>query len=191
MGWSASQAWEREWWGTCVNTLGEELKQVLYLHKMGLHFTEDDKTPYKIDMGGASVLDIGGGPVSLLLKCVNVRGKVIDPLAFPLWVLERYQAAGIEFEHSLAEELEEFGWDECWVYNVLPHVQYPEVLIRNARHAAKLIRIFDWIDTPVSPGHLCSVSEEQLDAWLGGEGKVELIDQGRCRGKAYYGIFPT
>lgn len=188
--WSEAQAWECDWWGTCVNTLGEELKQVLYLHKMGLHFTEDDKTPYKIDMAGVSILDIGGGPVSLLLKCVNFsRVKVVDPLQLPTWVLARYKAADIEFEQSRVEDIEESGWDECWIYNVLPHVENPEVLIFKARQAAQLIRIFDWINTPLSDGHLCSVSEEQLNYWLGGEGKVELINDGKCRGKAYYGIF--
>ena len=28
---------------------------------------------------------------------MNVKGKVIDPLEFPSWVLTRYEAAGIEF----------------------------------------------------------------------------------------------
>lgn len=191
MSWNEAQVWECDWWGTCVNTLGEELKQVLYARKMGLKFYDDGKTPYNIDMAGLSVLDIGGGPISLLLKCVNVKGKVVDPLWFPPWVLARYKAAGIEVEHILGEELDESSWDECWIYNVLPHVDSPRTLIRKARRAARLIRIFDWIDTSISSGHLCSVSEEQLNAWLGGEGKVELINKGKCRGRAYYGIFTT
>lgn len=189
---SEAQAWEREWWGDCINTLGEELKQVLYARKMGLAFFNDGKTPYNIDMNGLSVLDVGGGPVSLLLKCVNLaRGKVVDPLAFPAWVLARYGLAGIGFEQMAGEDMDEIGWDECWLYNILTHVERAEMLIRKARQAARLVRIFDWIDIRPSAGHPCSVSREQLDAWLGGEGRVELINQSECRGKAYYGVFPT
>lgn len=191
MSWSEAQAWEREWWGSCVNTTDEELKQVVYAGRMGLKFFRGRGTPYNIDMKGASVLDIGGGPVSLLLKCVNVRGKVIDTLEFPPWVLARYEAVGIDFGRVQGEDIAEVYWDECWVYNVLPHVADPEALIHRARCAARLIRIFDWIDTLPSPGHLSSVSEKQLNTWLKGEGRVELIDEQSCTGKAYYGVFPT
>lgn len=185
-------AWEREWWGDCVNTLGEELKQTLYARKMGLRFFDDGKTSFNIDMSGLCVLDIGGGPVSLLLKCVNLaRAKVVDPLGFPTWVLARYAAADIDFEQVCAEDIAETGWDECWLYNVLPHVERPRAVIRRARRAARIIRVFDWIDTAPSAGHPCSVSEEQLNAWLQGEGRVELINEGGCKGKAYYGVFPA
>ena len=91
----AANEWEKQWWGTCQNTYGEEEKQVVCATKMGLRFFHDGKGPYNIDMHGSSVLDIGGGPCSLLLKCVNVKGKVADPLllGFPHWILERYEEA--------------------------------------------------------------------------------------------------
>lgn len=189
--WEKAQEWERDWWGACHNTYGEEQKQLLYANRMGLQTFHDSKSPFNFDLNDISVLDIGGGPVSILLKCTNFsRARVIDSLAFPDWVLARYELARIEFERGQGEHLDETGWDECWIYNVLEHTERPELIIQNARKAAKLIRIFQWIDTGLSAGHLHSLSETQLNDWLDGEGKVELINRGECRGKAYYGIFP-
>ena len=191
MNWQAAQEWEREWWGNCCNSLGEETKQLLYANRMGLRTFYDGKSPHNFDLGGTSVLDIGGGPCSLLLKCVNVVGKVVDPLEFPAWVSMRYQAAGIELKRAQGEHIDTTGWDEAWLYNVLEHTEEPESIIQNARRAARLVRVFQWIDTGLSAGHLHSLTAAQLNDWLNGAGKVEQIDQGECRGRAYYGIFPT
>lgn len=190
--WEKAQEWEKSWWGNCVNTTGEEKKQLLYARKMGLQFFHNGKSPYNIDMQGKSVLDVGGGPCSLLLKCVNVVGSVYDPLKVPQWVRDRYTAAGIGFYNQKAEMMVNFNNDEIWIYNVLQHVENPESVARNAQKAAKLIRLFEWIDTPTNIGHPHSLSEGKLNEWLGGYGKVEQIDgEANCWGRAYYGIFPT
>ena len=215
--WTEAQEWEQDWWGTCCNVLGEEMKQLLYANRMGLDVFKfhDGKSPYNFDLGGISVVDIGGGPCSLLLKCVNFsRAKVIDPLEFPAWVLARYEAAGIEFERMRGEGLDVFGsgaisrlasWDaeRHWtapdvggkfdlalIYNVLQHVEHPQLVIEGARAKADLIRIFEWISTPVNVGHLHTLTEGKLNEWLGGEGKVEtLTGQAYCWGRCYYGVF--
>lgn len=184
-----AQNWEKDWWGTCVNTYGEERKQLLYANRMGLNTFHNGKSPYNFNMKGKSVLDIGGGPTSLLLKCTDVMGKVIDPLKFPQWVIDRYSLAGIDFVNKPGEELNETGYDEIWIYNVLQHVENPGEILSNARKAGKLVRIFEWIDTPTNIGHPHSLSEQWLNKQLDGIGKVELLD-GLCKGKGYYGIFP-
>ena len=117
--WEAAQEKERNWWGSCQNTFEEEGKQLEYAVKMGLDHSPDGMNPYSFDMKGKSVLDIGGGPASLLLKCRNVRGKVVDPMVVPSWVIERYREAGIEYERTMAETMQESGWDEVWIYNTL------------------------------------------------------------------------
>lgn len=183
--------WEREWWGTCQNTFGEEEKQLLYARKMGLFFFHDGKSPYNIDMQGASVLDVGSGPASLLLKCVNVRGKVIDPLTFPSWVYSRYNESGLSWQQICAERMDEQGWDEVWIYNVLQHVENPQLVIEKAKRAGRLIRIFEWIDMAPTSTHPSILREAELNEWLGGEGKVEQFNgQHECYGRGYYGIFP-
>jgi len=186
-----AQKWEKEWWGNCVNTYGEEMKQFLYAEKMGLNRAPTIKTPYRFDLQGKSVLDIGGGPTSLLLKCENVKSLVIDPINFPKWIWDRYEEAGITFLCMEGEEIPtKDSFDEVWIYNVLAHCKNPKEIIENARKVSKLIRIFEWIDTPVGAGHISSLTEKELNEWLEGEGKVEQLT-GVAHGKAYYGVFPT
>jgi len=160
---------------------------------MGIEFFHDRKSPYCIDAKGLSILDIGGGPTSLLLKCINLgQGVVVDPLPVPEWVLARYEVAGIEYRQHLAEIPLPLGFDECWIYNVLQHVDDPELVIIEARKAAKLIRLFEWVNASTNIGHLHILTKARLDAWLGGEGKTEeLVGQHNCYGRAYYGVFPT
>jgi len=187
---SYSHQWEREWWGGCFNTLGEEMKQLTYAKKMGFQFFHDGKSPYNIDMEGKSVLDIGGGPVSLLLKCVNVRGTVIDPCEYPDWVMRRYEAAGIRYITARGEDVEFSHLFDCaLIYNTLQHTDDPELIIRNAKKSAQVIRIFEWIDIPPCAGHPHMLTEEKLNEWLGGDGKVEWIDENTATGKCYYGVF--
>lgn len=192
--WQKAQEWEQGWWGNTVNTYGEQEKQLLYARKMGLTFFHNGKSPYNIDMGGKSVLDVGGGPCSLLLKCVNVdRPTVIDPLQVPQWVKARYEAANIRlWPYQMENALKASSFTEGWLYNVLQHCKNPEQVVRNVQRSVELIRIFEWIDTPTNVGHPHSLSEGKLNEWLGGHGKVETINgEANCWGKCYYGVFPT
>lgn len=193
--WNRAQEWEADWWGKCLNTYGEEEKQLLYASRMGLKFFHNGKSPYNIDAGYASVIDVGGGPNSLLLKTVNRAGSaVLDPLAMPEWVKERYRAADIMLLQKPAEEFrcDACDFDEVWIYNCLQHTENPQAVIANARHNGRLIRIFEWIDTEVNIGHPHSLTKEMLDDLLAGYGKVEALSgQANCYGRCYYGIFPA
>jgi hypothetical protein len=102
-----------------------------------------------LDAMGKRILDIGGGPVSMLLKTQNLAlGMVCDPITYPAWAYERYRAKGIIYLVQSGEDIASFGWDEVWIYNVLQHCMDPNKIIDNARKAAPLIRIFEWIDFP-------------------------------------------
>lgn len=183
--WQRAQAWEKDWHGNCVNKVGGEWHQVQTIApKMGLVRVVNIERTHVFDLKGKSVLDIGGGAASLLLKCVNVRGKVVDPLQFPDWVYARYDCAGIEWEVKKGEDVDETDYDEAWIYNTLQHVENPKRVIDNARRAGKLVRMFEYINIPVCPGHIHRLKESDLNKWLGGEGKVE-------DDKRYYGIFPS
>jgi len=195
--WSKAQEWESGWWGTCVNTYGEEEKQMVYADRMGLKFFHDGRSPYNIDMKdpitgvSTTVIDIGGGPTSILLKCVNLGfSKVVDPLKIPHWVELRYGEAGIVFEQKPAERIQDdFLYDEAWIYNCLQHTANPKRIVKNALKLAKIIRVFEWLDTSINEGHPHSFTEELLNKWLGGEGKVETLKERTLRGRCYYGIF--
>lgn len=194
MSWQDEQHFELNWWGNCINTFWEETKQIIYAKRMGLKASMVLGKYPVYDLKGISVLDIGGGPVSMLLKCIN-RGKsiVIDPCDYPKWIDERYKEANIIYWRMKGEEIPTIApiepVDEVWIYNVLQHVDDPKLIIENAKKVSKIIRIFEWIDNGVSPGHPHDLKEQKLNKWLNGIGKVEQLNESGCHGKAYYGIF--
>jgi len=189
--WAEATKWEADWHGNCVNSLGEEYKQMAYARRMGLKAFHNGKSPFNFNLNGATVLDIGGGPYSLLLKCENVgRGVVADPCDYPEWVNMRYESAFITRLKVKGEDLDtSLKFDEVWLYNCLQHTEDPELIVQNARKIGKIVRLFEWIDTGVADGHLHDLTEENLNKWLGGIGKVERMNENTAVGKCYYGIF--
>lgn len=200
--WEKAQEWEEQWHSNCVNSLNEELKQIVYAEKMGLIRKPTSKTPYNYDLEGKSILDIGGGAYSLLLKCENFKKNregdlgtsVIDPLMdkYPEWVLERYESADIFYKSMRGEDLNtksEEVFDECWIYNVLEHTENPEKVCSNALKSGKIVRVFEWLGVPKNVGHPHTLNENDLNKWLKGQGRVEKINRNGAVGTAYFGVF--
>lgn len=188
-----SDDYEMSFWGDAGNTFHEEQKQIVYATRMGLRPIWDCAHPPSFDLEGRSVLDIGGGPVSLLLKCTNRgRCKVIDPAPFPKWVWRRYQDCGIGYAIEKAEAIMadlDGEFDEAWIYNVLQHVDEPALVIAKARSVSRAVRIFEWIEVDPYPGHPHRLEREQLDEWLGGAGFTARLNEHGAVGLAYYGVF--
>jgi 2-polyprenyl-3-methyl-5-hydroxy-6-metoxy-1,4-benzoquinol methylase len=192
-----AQDFEAAWWGDCCNTFGEEAKQLTYAPRMGLVNTPREGKWPVYDLAGKSVLDIGGGPASMLLKTVNGgQLTVVDPCPYPTWVERRYDEAGIDWvSRKGGEDFRDipaskiFEYDECWIYNVLQHVVDPEKVIETARAHAPLLRIFEWIETPPCDGHPHTLHAADLNAWIGGPGTVGYVDENGAVGMAYWGAF--
>lgn len=204
--WEKAQEFETTWWGDCCMTYGEESKQRVYASRMGLVERQIDGRWPVYDLGNKSVLDFGGGPTSILLKCVNFRaGTIIDPIHWPRWVAERYRAHGVacipvrgedwewesEWEAKHKDLLEGMRYDEGWMYNCLQHTEDPERVVRNLRDSAKVLRIFEWVNAEVNEGHPHSISAENLRRWLGSStmpayGIVEAVDENGAVGEAFY-----
>lgn len=184
---------EDAWWGDVGNTFHEEQKQLVYAARMGLRAIWGGAHPPVFDLGGASVIDIGGGPVSLLLKCVNRDGcAVVDPGRFPSWVAQRYEQCGIMFWNGKGEEMDVEGmahFEEAWIYNVLCHVDDPALVIERARGVASTIRIFEWIEQDPYPGHPQRLERKALESWLGAPGFVADLNEDGAVGRAFYGVF--
>lgn len=192
--WNEHQKWEKEWHDNCVNSYFEETKQIIYAKKMGLVATGDNGRFPSYDLNGKTVLDIGGGAYSILLKCRNYKkAAIVDPCDYPIWVHVRYQTAGIDFFRIKGEDIKETPkYDEAWIYNCLQHTEDPERIIKNARRVAKIIRIFEWVDHGVTMGHPQDLKADLLDKWLGGNGTVEDIwYAGQFLGHGYFGVFKT
>ena len=199
MDWNDEQRWERSWWGDCINTFAEETKQITYAHRMGLvNETDGAHWPY-YNLAGRSVIDIGGGPTSMLLKCHSgSRRVVVDPYQYPPWIRTRYDVANIEYYVEKGENLDELRplhgarFDEAWIYNVLQHTDDPRLIIHHARTFARTVRIFEWIDIPAHTGHPQELKRDLLNEWLAGAGVVEDLrfrPENGCDQVAYYGVF--
>ena len=189
--WIDDQNFEKNWWGNCANTYSEETKQLTYANKMGLVAKWDYGHFPSYDLQNQSILDVGGGAVSILLKCKNYsRAVVVDPCPYPQWTKVRYAEIGIDFRNIPAEDMEFTEvFDEVWCYNVLQHTQDPQLIVSKMLRFSKLIRMFEWVNEPVSIGHPHTLKEKELNEWLGGTGYVETLNQNHCVGDAYYGLF--
>jgi len=174
--WLKHQESERRFWAYEKNVTYDTVKEQAYVSFLGLDKLR--KGPY-FDMQGKSVLDIGGGPVSLLLRCINFsKAVVLDPCKFDQWHLDKYKRNGIEFVNQKAEDyVPNQKFDEVWIYNVLQHVQDPEKVVGMAKKAAKLVRVFEWRDTPVSEGHPHTFTTEKLDALFGQKGNARAVNK--------------
>lgn len=177
---------EKQYWGNCVNTFDEDNKHYVYAAYMGL-----ERYHYSFDAKNKSILDIGGGPSSMLLKCFNLkRGKVVDPIEYPEWTKLRYKSHNVEVDVRRGEDVNETGWDEVWIYNCLQHTDDVELIIRNAKRAAKVLRIFEWIDVPAHDGHPVELTQNFLDECIGLPGsRVRVLAEQGCFGKAYFGTY--
>lgn len=177
---------EKSYWGNCCNTFDEDQKHYVYAKYMQL-----SRTHYSFDVRGQSILDIGGGPSSMLLKCINLKkGLVIDPIAYPQWTVDRYAIHNIDVKVDLGENNIETGWDEVWIYNCLQHVHDVRKLLSQAKKSAKTLRIFEWVNIPPHEGHPIELTKELLDSCIGSSQSslVQLSESG-CYGTAYYGVF--
>jgi 2-polyprenyl-3-methyl-5-hydroxy-6-metoxy-1,4-benzoquinol methylase len=188
--WARAQESEVAWWGDCVNTYQEESKQRDYALRMGLTAIERQGRWPVYDLGGRAVVDVGGGPISLLLKCEG-RGHccVIDPAPYPEWIRRRYEAAGIAYVRCPAEALEPtaIGYDEVWIYNVLQHVKDPREVVARAKMLAPVLRIFEWLHVEADETHPHTLLESELNMWIGQKGTSGFLPE--FGATAYYGAF--
>lgn len=199
--WKHAQEEELSFWGDCGNTLGEELKQLIYAKHMGLDFHHNGNSPYNISLPeDLSILDIGAGPTSLLLKTGKLTRKVMaDPCPYPEWVYERYARCDIEYfrlpGENLIGPLARDSFDEVWMYNVLQHVHDPTEILGNIVALLKpggVFRIFDWVESEINDAHPHSFDPEELEYNIyafGFHGELKVIDvnENTATGKALAG----
>ena len=178
---------EKDYWGDCCNTFDEDQKHYVYARLMGLQ-----QTHYSFDVSNKSILDIGGGPTSMLLKTINLKsGKVVDPIEYPLWTRSRYLMKKIQIEVNPGENVRDTGFDEVWIYNCMQHAIDPEKIIANAKKAAPVLRLFEWIDVPAHDGHPHELTEKNLNEWIGAKGMTTNLAEHGCYGRAYHGVFTS
>lgn len=169
--WKHAQTEELNYWGNCYNyrTWCEFSKGEMYAREIGL--TAEYGVEGELNMQGKSVIDIGGGPVSMTLRCFNSRQlTVVDPCNWPPSVQRRYDRYGIKLIKMPAESLtpDIVGVaEEAWLINLLQHVQDPALVIERCKCMAKVIRIFDWLNIPPDGGaHPRMLTAEGILNWF-------------------------
>lgn len=199
-----AQKEELAFWNTPGAELGEQLKQLTYAKYLQLDFIHDGSSPYVIDKTGLKILDVGGGPVSLLLKTQAARKIVVDPCHYDNWVDMRYQANHVEWWEIEGEycnkDIVNYGLeselDEVWIYNVLQHTEDPKRIFDNVYKALRtsgIFRFLDWVDTPTNIAHPISLTYNELSAWLAENYDQPLIqtsiNENGANGTIAYGVF--
>jgi 2-polyprenyl-3-methyl-5-hydroxy-6-metoxy-1,4-benzoquinol methylase len=193
-----AQEEELAFWLTPGAELGEQLKQLTYAKYLKLDFTHDGNSPYVINKAGLNILDVGGGPVSLLLKTISKSKIVIDPCGFPSWVDERYKANNIRLQKRSGETRtnQKPIYDEVWMYNVLQHTQNPKKILDNIYKILApggTFRFLDWVDTPTNVAHPISLDYHELYEWLAEYYDQPLIktniNENGAVGTIAYGVF--
>ena len=187
MTWERAQVQETLFWGNCYdkNAFNEIVKQPTYIRLMGLAPDWDED----IQLYGKTILDIGGGPWSILLRCVGlgIPCMVVDPCNFPSSVRRRYRVYGIQFSQIKAEDLPiNLFFDEIWIYNCLQHVENPDTIIKYALSHSKTLRIAEWLNTEINDMHPHTFTYEWFVERFKGyksEGGIYLASENECFGK--------
>jgi hypothetical protein len=175
---------EKKFWNNCTNTFDEEQKHYVYAKYMKIM-----QQGFAFVSEGQRILDIGGGPVSMLLKVKNLKeGLVWDPIDYPQWTKDRYAIKNIKVKVAPGEILDEKGWDEVWIYNCLQHTEDPTAILKRSLSSAKTLRIFEWVNIPPHEGHPQMITADFLDAALGQKGTVVRLAENGCYGEAYFNV---
>lgn len=168
--WKVAQQFERSWhMGDRRRRAEEQGKQNSYAAKMDLPKMTDEALlarGYLWDLGEARVLDVGCGPVSLLLRTRVGLGVAVDPLEFGPEDEAAYLERGIQRVIGPAEKLahNDEDFDEGWSYNCLQHVIDPRVILAKLATHCRRIRIFEWLDMPPHLGHPHMLTEALFEA---------------------------
>lgn len=185
--WSEAQVWEKSWWMKARDQHAAEIKKNTYVAKM---MFVDEGVPDR------TVLDIGCGPLSLLLRVPVKQGAALDPIYYDD-LEETYAAKGIRRIVKCGEDLNESDgrFDEAWIYNCLQHVKDPVKIIENAMRVADTVRIFEWTYIPPYTGHLHELTPELLKepfkkaGWKTLSSSPGWLNHSGLNGNYYTGIF--
>jgi glycosyltransferase involved in cell wall biosynthesis len=163
--WKEAQAFESDWWGLDWSPRWDEeiKKQETYHRLMGIGSQKD--------FGQKEILDVGCGPVSLLQRTRHGPSRGVDPLLVSEATRIRYREMDVEFLSVPAEEMPvDRTFDEIWMYNCLQHTRSPNEILQRIAACSKTgttVRIFEWIEMGVSPGHPQNLTESLFQDHFG------------------------
>ncbi len=163
------------------------------------HFREAYKHYFKWldinpDLSGKSVIEIGPGRIAALLFCDNHKlSYVLEPTEYD-GIAHLYDKENLLVIKKTAEEWDFPNVDEIWLFNLLQHVQDPDLLIKKCKESAKVIRFFEPVDLPTNLEHPFTFSMDDFKGYFGDCVKEYAANQG-IKGfhgaKCAYGVYKT
>lgn len=194
--WKIAQDFERKWHLSDPRHQGlEQEKQVTYAGLLQFPAAEDPELLAQgvlYDFGEKRILDVGCGPVSLLLRSKVGTGVGVDPIDYGPELEAAYHARGLQRIIGPAERLTvpDRPFDEGWCYNCLQHVMDPAVILAYLGAHCERIRLFEWLDIPAHLGHPHELREAQfLTAFPEEKWERQVWTTGEFAGPALHGRY--
>lgn len=183
MNWEKSNELESNYWDIFTAEMMTLKHQDLYMEFLDInsdYFTKGDNS---LNFSNLKVLDVGGVPISVLLRTNNGKGNlhdevlegvIIDPAKINKYQLDRYSFFKLNFINDKAENIkkyysEENFFDECLIYNCLQHAEEPLIILNSIFFISKRIRLSDPINAEIGDCHLRDFSEKYFDSFFTNE----------------------
>lgn len=170
--WKQASAGEQAAWNTLLDNFDRTMKEDGFPRHGPVMWLERDEVRDKY------IVDLGGGPISMLYHFHCPGSIVVDPLELPQDFIQHYLNHGIIYIQSMAESWlsgykSQIVFDEIWIYNCLQHVLDPELILSSLRKVSRVLRISEPLNVPTDTlhphmftegwmrEHLTNISEEQ------------------------------
>jgi hypothetical protein len=143
-----------------------------------------------LNLNNKTILEIGPARVSSLLYCNNYGPSfIVEPTKYDD-TEHLYIDKEITFIRDLYENCESPIVDEIWLFNVLQHIQDPDLFIDKCKKSAKTIKFFEPINTPIETHHPHSFTFDDYVKYFGDsvklyKGSTEKFHTADC----VYGIY--
>ena len=118
------------------------------------------------DLGYRTIIEVGCAGFPALNWRKNYKGIVIEPLNTET-LKTICKGKNILWIKEPVEELDMPKCDELWLFNVMQHIQDPELFIEKCKESANVIKWFEPIDYPVCVYHPHTFSREDFIRWFG------------------------
>lgn len=155
----------------------QEPVDMSYQHYMNTYKNYFNYLGIDTDLSGKKIMEIGPGRISGLLFCRNYDlSYVIEPTDYD-GIDYLYEGKKIKIIKERLEDVELPKVDEVWIFNLMQHVQDPDLLIKKCKENSKVIRFFEPIDLPTNNEHPFTFSKEDFVEYFG-DSVIDYIPSG-------------
>lgn len=161
-----------------------------YKNAYGYYFKYLEIDP---DLKGKSVIEIGPGRISSLLFCENYSDSyIIEPTEYE-GIEHLYSDPKLHIIKKTAEEWDFEKVDEVWLFNLLQHVQDPDLLISKCKKNSTIIRFFEPLDLPTDNEHPFTFNLNDFNEYFGESVKIykSIGEPGFHGADCVYGVYHT